>query len=123
MKKCILLLLTLALSIGISNAQMFRNTKMPVGVKTYSFFDAPSKFEMEFKDLKGSLDKYNFYNLDTAMESQEITIVFDRKINLWRLPLSYNEAMGIADKEGEEPLQRLFPSLGIISPAMREKIE
>lgn len=105
-----------------ASAQLFAK-KMPVGIKTYSFFEQESKFEMEFKDFRGSLDKYNFYHLDSTMQQQKITIVFDRKQSLWRLPLTYNEAIGIADKDGEEPLQRLEVLMGIISPAIREKIE
>ena len=62
MKKYILLLITLLVSVSIQ-AQVLKKNKMPVSVKTYSFFDDNSKFEMEFKDFKGSLDKYNFYNL------------------------------------------------------------
>lgn len=123
MKKLILLILCLTACLSLSQAQFLPKKKMAVGVKTYSFFDANSKFEMEFKDFKGSLDKYNFYNLETSLKDQNITIVFDRKQKLWRLPLSYNEAMGISDRDGEEPLQRLEIPMGIISPAIREKIE
>lgn len=126
MKNLITKLLLLLFFMGAAfttEAQIFAKKKMKVGVKTYSFFDDNSKFEMEFKDYKGSLDKYNFYNLDTSLKNQEITIVFDRKTNEWRLPLTYNEAMGIAEKDGDEPLQRLQVPMGIISPAIREKIE
>ena len=122
MKKYILLLITLLVSVSL-HAQVLKKNKMPVSVKTYSFFDDNSKFEMEFKDFKGSLDKYNFYNLETSLKDQKLTIVFDRKLKLWRLPLTYNEAMGIADKDGEEPLQILQVPMGIISPAIREKID
>ena len=122
MKKYILLLITLLVSVSIQ-AQVLKKNKMPVSVKTYSFFDDNSKFEMEFKDFKGSLDKYNFYNLETSLSDQKLTIVFDRKLKLWRLPLTYNEAMGIADKDGDEPLQILQVPMGIISPAIREKID
>ena len=122
MKKYILLLITLLVSVSIQ-AQVLKKNKMPVSVKTYSFFDDNSKFEMEFKDFKGSLDKYNFYNLETSLKDQKLTIVFDRKLKLWRLPLTYNEAMGIADKDGDEPLQILQVPMGIISPAIREKID
>ena len=122
MKKYILLLITLLVSVSIQ-AQVLKKNKMPVSVKTYSFFDENSKFEMEFKDFKGSLDKYNFYNLETSLKDQKLTIVFDRKLKLWRLPLTYNEAMGIADKDGDEPLQILQVPMGIISPAIREKID
>lgn len=80
-------------------------------------------YEMEFKDVKGTLDKYNFYNLDSASKAQKIVIVFDRKYKAWRLPLSYNEAMGLAEKDGEEPLQRIIVAMSVISPAIREKIE
>lgn len=117
------MIILMILSIGICNAQVFKKSKMPVAVKTYSYFDENSKFEMEFKDFKGSLDKYNFYNLENSLKDQKITIVFDRKLKLWRLPLSYNEATGIAEKDGDEPLQMLQVSMGIISPAIREKIE
>lgn len=123
MKNLILLTLCMVLCISMANAQLISKKKMPVGVKTYSFFEENSKFEMEFKDFKGSLDKYNFYNLDNSVKDQKLTIVFDRKLNVWRLPLSYNEAMGISDKDGEEPLQRLEIPMNIITPAIREKIE
>lgn len=106
----------------ISEAQIF-SKKMHVGVKTYSYFDPITKYENEFKDFKGSLDKYNFYNLDTSLQSQDICLVYDRKLKIWRLPLSQNEAMGIAEKDGEEPLARSFVKLGIVSPAIREKID
>lgn len=121
MKKILLLLLMLTMSVSLQ-AQIF-GKKMPVGVKTYSFFEPNSNFEMEFKDIKGSLDKYNFYNLDSTAQAQKINIVFDRKSNYWRLPLSLNEAMGIAEKDGEEPLQILAVPMSKISPAIREKIE
>jgi hypothetical protein len=111
-----------ALSLTPSHAQLF-SKKMPVGVKTYSYFDPISKFENEFKDFNGSLDKYNFYSLDTDLQDQEICTVYDRKLKLWRLPLSQNEAMGIAEKDGDEPLARSFVAMGLISPAIREKIE
>jgi hypothetical protein len=120
------ILMTLAFVFAIvtvSEAQLLAKKKMNVGVKTYSFFDDASKFEMEFKDYKGSLDKYNFYNLETSLKDQKLTIVFDRKSKEWRLPLTYNEAIGIAEKDGEEPLQILQVPMGIISPAIREKIE
>lgn len=123
MKNLILLILCMVLCMSMANAQLISKKKMPVGVKTYSFFEENSKFEMEFKDFKGSLDKYNFYNLDNSVKDQKLTIVFDRKLNVWRLPLSYNEAMGISDKDGEEPLQRLEIPMNIITPAIREKIE
>lgn len=106
----------------ISEAQIF-SKKMPVGVKTYSYFDPVTKYENEFKDFNGSLDKYNFYSLDTSLQNQDICLVYDRKLKLWRLPLSQNEAMGIAEKDGDDPFARAFIPMGIISPAIREKIE
>lgn len=112
-------MLTLSVSL---QAQIF-GKKMPVSVKTYSYFDPITKYENEFKDFRGSLDKYNFYSLDTSLKSEEICLVYDRKLKIWRLPLSQNEAMGIAEKDGEEPLARSFVKMGIISPAIREKIE
>jgi hypothetical protein len=121
--KILLAFAILMASITISQAQLLSKKKMPVAVKTYSFFDDASKFEMEFKDYKGSLDKYNFYTLDNTLKDQKITIVFDRKTKEWRLPVTYNEATGIADKDGDEPLQRLEIPMAIISPAIREKIE
>jgi hypothetical protein len=120
--KFLLAFALLMASITLSEAQLLSKKKMPVAVKTYSFFDESSKFEMEFKDYKGSLDKYNFYNLDNSLKDQKLTIVFDRKTKEWRLPLTYNEAVGIAEKDGEEPLQRLEIPMSIISPAIREKI-
>lgn len=123
MKTLLLALLLFAgLALSPAHAQLF-SKNMPVGVKTYSYFDPISKYENEFKDFNGSLDKYNFYNLDTSLQSQEICTVYDRKLKLWRLPLSQNEAMGIADKQGDEPLARSFVPMGIISPAIREKID
>lgn len=106
-----------------AQAQIFAKKKMPVGVKTYSFFEEQAMYQMEFKDFKGSLDKYNFYALDEDVKNNKLTIVYDRKLESWRLPLTYNEAMGISDKDGEEPLQRLEVLLSIISPAIRDKIE
>jgi len=125
MKTLLKFTLVLLLTFGaaqMASAQLFAK-KMPVGVKTYSFFDENSKFDMEFKDLNGAFDKYNFYQLDSIQKLQETTLVFDRKRATWRLPLTRNEAMGIADKDGDEPLARLYIPLGIISPAIREKIE
>lgn len=123
MKKLLLLLLGLVLCLSLSHAQILGKNKMPVGVKTYSYFDPVTKYQNEFKDIKGSLDKYNFYNLPDAMKEEEICIVYDRKIKVWRLPISSLEAEGLAEKDGEEPLRRAFVKMGIISPAIREKIE
>lgn len=121
--KILLAFAILMASITISEAQLIGKKKMNVGVKTYSYFDPITKYQNEFKDFKGSLDKYNFYNLPSEMAEEEICIVFDRKQKLWRLPLSSFEAEGIAEKDGEEPLRRAFVKMGIISPAIREKIE
>jgi len=121
MKK-VFLFMALILMIGSADAQVF-SKKMKVGVKTYSFFDDASLYEVEFKDLKGSLDKYNFYHLDSAVGEKKLCLVYDRKSSWYRLPLTMNEAMGIADKEGDKPLERIYPKMGIISPAFREKIE
>jgi len=118
----IALILFAGLALSPAHAQLF-SKKMPVGVKTYSFFDKNTSFEMEFKDIKGSLDKYNFYDLDSTAKAQNLTIVLDRKGNYWRLPLSLNEAMGISEKDGENPLQTLVVPMTKISPAIREKIE
>jgi hypothetical protein len=121
--KFTLVFLLFFVAIHTTSAQRFVKKKMPVGVKTYTFFDETSKFDMEFKDFNGAFDKYNLYQLDSVQKLQETPIVFDRKLTIWRLPLTRNEAMGLADKDGDEPLARLFIPLGIISPAIREKIE
>lgn len=106
----------------VSDAQIF-SKKMPVGVKTYSYYDTLSTYDMEFKDMTGKFDKYNFYSLDSAIAYRKQAIVYDRSRSTWRLPLSRNEAMGIAEKDGEEPLAIMFIWMRGINPAIREKIE
>lgn len=118
-----LAILLMMAAVTVSNGQLLSKKKMNVGVKTYSYFDPVTKYENEFKDFKGSLDKYNFYSLDSSLANEEICLVYDRKLKIWRLPLSSFEAEGIAEKDGDEPLQRAFVKMGIISPAIREKIE
>jgi len=121
MKRITLLILSLVFTLSVQG-QIF-SKKISVGVKTYSYFDPITKYENEFKDFNGSLDKYNFYNLDTSLQNEELCLVYDRKQKLWRLPLSSFEAEGLAEKDGEEPLRRVFVKMGIISPAIREKID
>lgn len=121
--KLLMTLLVIFAAISVSDAQILAKKKMNVAVKTYSYFDPVTKYENEFKDFKGSLDKYNFYNLDSSLANEEICLVYDRKLKIWRLPLSSFEAEGISEKDGDEPLQRAFVKMGIISPAIREKIE
>lgn len=120
------ILLTLALIMAVvsfSDAQLLGKKKMPVGVKSYSYYDTLSSYDMEFKDMTGKFDKYNFYALDSAIGYLKQTLVFDRARATWRLPLSRNEAMGIAEKDGEEPLAIMYIWMKGVKPAMREKIE
>lgn len=119
MRKFTLFLFAFAFALSV-NAQIF-SKKMPVGVKTYQI--QKEKMPLVFLDIEGAYDGYNFNKLDTTQGAEEGVIVLDRKANKWRLPLTLNEAMGISDKEGEEPLQRVFYTLSEVRPALRQKIE
>lgn len=119
MKKFVLFLFCLIFAVSVQ-AQIFGH-KMPVGVKSYQI--TKDKFPLVFLDVDGAYDPIDFQNLDSTLKAEEGVIVFDRKKNVWRLPLTYNEATGVADKDGEEPLQRLFFVLGEVRPALRQRIE
>jgi hypothetical protein len=119
MKKLLFIAAFLVVSLT-ANAQLFGD-KMPVGVKNYSIL--VEGFDLEFKDVKGTLDKYEFGSLDNSLSAQKIVIVKDRKKDFWRLPLTLDEARGIASKDGEEPLERMEIILGEIRAAKRDKIE
>jgi len=119
MKKFILFMFAFAFALSVQ-AQIF-GSKMPVGVKTYQI--TKEKYPLVFLDVDGAFDAYDFQNLDSSLKAEEGVIVFDRKKKIWRLPLTYNEAVGIADKDGEEPLQQLFFTLGEVRPALRHRVE
>lgn len=108
------LLLTFA-----ANAQIFGD-KMPVGTKNYTIL--VEGFDLEFKDFKGALDKYDFGSLDTSIAAQNIVIVRDAKRGIWRLPLSLAEARGESIK-GKDPLETMQIPLGEVRVAKRDKID
>lgn len=105
-----------------SEAQIFAK-KMPVGVVNYSYFDSVTKFHVLFKDLKGTFDQYDFNDLPTELIDETYFVVFDYRVNFWRLPVNYFEAMGIAEREGDEPLPRLEIRFNKTKKAYRAKID
>ena len=119
MKKLFLLFAAVLIVFSV-DAQIF-GKKMPVGVKSYQI--TKEKFPLVFLDVDGAYDSFDFQNLDSTLKAEEGVIVYDRKKEVWRLPLTYNEATGVSDKDGEEPLQRLFFKLGEVRPALRQRIE
>jgi hypothetical protein len=118
MKKVLLITLFALFSIQV----FAQKSKMPVGVRTYTYYDETMLMDVLFKDFEGTFDQYDLNDLDSITGLKKYKLVFDEKNETWRLPLTTNEAMGLGE-DGKESLPSTIIVLGNIKYAIRQKID
>ena len=104
---------------------------MPIGTKVYE-----AKVEVlnptlgkivvvgiPFLDTKGEFESFNFNLLPIEAKSEYKVIVYDPKLKEYRLAITPNEAMGLAEYEGDEPLKSYYVEMKNIKQSTRQRIE